>query len=313
MSYTTDDLLKSVKRGISTPNFQALISDEDVLAFGNEEIDTVILPMLINLRSEFLVTMVEVPLIANKEKYDIPYRAVARKLREVHYRIDTNGQIVRDLPYVNPEDAYMYTNIGTTGDPRGFYVRGDKVVLIPIPQSAVGALQFFYEQRPGRLVATTQAAQVVSVDTVANQLTLSTIPSDISLNVLVDVNQNAPGNSNIMMDTMVIGISGNTVTLDLTLDTSILAGDWVSLAETTPLLQIPQECFQVLAQAVQCRVLEALGDTEGYQISKSRFDEKFKQVQMLLAPRVEGENMKVINRNSLLRRRNSLRLYTKWL
>lgn len=299
MTYTADDLIKSVKRGITIPNFQALMGDDDLLALADEETLSLILPIILSLRLEYFVVKESVPIVNSQEAYDIPYRSVGRGLRDLLYTVDG---VDRNIAYIEPEDTHYYSNNNTASDPRGFTFRGDKIILVPSASNTSAFLTLTYHARPNKLVQTTKAARVVFVNTVTKEVTVNMVPTSISIGSQVDLLQGKQGCSMIDFDVNVTNIVGNVMTLSSVL--TLTKGDWISLAETSPVLQTPEECMQVIAQAVQCRVLEAQGDTDGYNISKARLDEKIRQIKDLLTPRIEGEERKIVNRNGLLRRRN---------
>jgi len=299
VTYTTDDLIKSVKRGITVPNYQALLSDDDILLFATEEMLAEMSSIITSLRSEFFVWRETTPIVAGQEKYDIPYRAVGRTLRDLIYKV---GTYRRNLGNIAPEDSIYWRNNGTGGDARGFMFEGDKIILLPASNNSQAELEITYILRPNKFTQISKAARVQSVNTTTNTIvTQSTPPDTFQIGVQLDILQNKQGVSMLGFDKTLTNVSGTTLTFS-SIPEGISQGDWLSLSETTPILQIPEEGMQLLAQMTQCRVLEALGDTEGLQVAENRKKERIKSFQKLLTPRNEGELARVVPSNGLLNR-----------
>lgn len=301
MTYTADDLIKSIKRGVTVPNYQALLTDADMLELADEETMSLVVPVLMSLRSEYLVVVESVPVVPSSEFYDIPYRAIGRGLRDLLYEIDG---LKRNLAYIAPEDVHYYSNNSTASDPRGFCFVGDKIRLIPGSINSEANVEISYHIRPGKLIQTKYAGKVTAFNKTNKTITLNALPANVTTSC--DIVRAKQGANYLDWDVAVTAINGTTLTVDA-VPSDIAVGDWVCEPEKSPVIQIPEECMQTLAQAVQCRILEAVGDTEGFNVAKIRLEEKIRQMKDLLVPRVEGEPQKVVNRGGLLRRRQFLR------
>lgn len=303
MTYTTDDLIKSVKRGMTIPNYQALISDDDILQLATEEMLGEMITIITSLRSEFFVRVELMPIVAGQSEYDIPYRSLGRTLRDLNYKVDT---FRRNLAYISPEDSIYWMNNGTGGDARGFTFRADKIVLLPASNNSQAELEISFIMRPNKFTTVAKSARVESVDLAMGTIVTQSVPPDeFQIGVNLDVLQNKQGVSVLAYDKTLTNVSGNTLSFS-SIPSGISKGDWLSLAETTPILQIPEEGMQCLAQMTQCRVCEAIGDTEGLQSADKRKGERIKSFQKLLTPRNEGELQRVLPRQSLLQRTNPM-------
>jgi len=280
--YTSDVLLASVKRGAAVPSSQIRLSDADILALADEEIQTRLLPMLVALRSEYLVVTKLESIINGQSTYDIPYRAVGRTLRDLKV---VSGGTSHSLPLISLEESQLARS--------GFYFQGDKIILIG---QHTGSLEIHYELTPSRLVKSDECALIATV--ASGSIVVSALPSAIDVGVSVDLVQAKPGHTLIAVDTMITNVAGTTLTVET--PASIIAGDYVCRAGTSPYVMLPPEMFRVLAQAVQVRVLESIGDFEAMQIQKQRLDEKVMAVRALLTPRIRGERQVVLARNGVL-------------
>lgn len=157
--YTSDGLIAAVKRKISFPTYQSTFSDEDILAFANEEMVIAQVPSIMTYHEEYLVYSKVVPLEANKNRYPIPERAIGLKLRDVFY-MDSNGNL-SEMTRINPDDRPFFESTSSTANSgmRRFFIENNDVVVLPIPTTgAAGSLMMTYFLRPNQLVKDNRAA-----------------------------------------------------------------------------------------------------------------------------------------------------------
>lgn len=286
----SDELLVSVKRATALPASQIRLTDADLLSLADEEIQTKMLPMLTELRNEYLVQSVTYALTAGVTEFAIPYRAIGRTLRDV--TIERQGSQPDTLPYVQPEDARQ-------GGTLGFFLRGDKLVLTTAQTSAT--LRLYYEVRPSRLVTVAECTRVASFST--SDAVVTAVPATLTTGVLIDCIEARSGHTLLGIDLSLSNVAGTT--LSLAVPTSLSVGDYIAPAEQSPVIMLPQEMHQVLAQAVAVRVLEAIGDFEALASHQARLMEKMTAVRSLLTPRVRGAAHVIINQNSFFNRNSS--------
>lgn len=155
---TSDDLLESVKRKISFPSSQNTFTDEDILAFANEEMMISQVPSVMQFHEEYFVVTLEVPLVANISRYSMPERAIGLKLRSIFWK-DNQGNLF-DMSRVDSDNrAFFQSNAGTNQPFHKFYLEGNDVVLTPnVEQSPQGSLLMVYFLRPNQLVLNSRAA-----------------------------------------------------------------------------------------------------------------------------------------------------------
>lgn len=156
---TSSELIATVKRKISFPTYQSTFSDDDVLAFANDEIRDSLLPNILKYHEEFFVTSTSMSLVENQSSYPIPNRAVGMKLRDIFYG---DGNLQSGLPYgnlyemtrINPDDKAWFETAGLANQtPYKFYVEGNNIVLVPgIISVPTGQLVFYWFMRPNQLV-----------------------------------------------------------------------------------------------------------------------------------------------------------------
>ena len=132
---------------------------------------------------------------------------------------------------------------------------------------------------------------------------------------LVDFLQTNPGHRTYTYDIPITPINANVASFPVSnLQTylnnssggtlafyNIKVGDYICLANECIIPQIPPELHNALAERAASRVLMAIGDIQGYQVSQAKLAEMNKMQETLIGSRIEGSVPKVFNRYSLLR------------
>lgn len=204
----TDTLIASVKRRAMIPTSQSLFTDNDFIAFANEELDIGILPHILQYHEDYLMQIDYIPVTPQQSYYQIPSRASGNKLRMVNYT-DPSGNVfemtrvlIEDIPYYQ-NGSFGISNQGI----RAFFVENDEVVMLPIDRHNLsGWLQFSYYLRPNELVATNQAATVTGFNLLTGLVNVSSIPSNLSSAIPMDIVQTKAPNKRLLLDsTPIIG------------------------------------------------------------------------------------------------------------
>lgn len=297
MAKTGNQLLDDVQITITMPNNQVLLTDERILSLANDEVMAHVVPLMLSLNEEYFVELDDSDkTVQDKKEYDIPYRAVGRILRDLKIQTGQPDNVFNSVQ-IQLEDANFFQ--ATTGT-FSYYFKGDKFVLVPTPQSQDYTLLKYYLLRPNKIVKTGSAGLVTGIT--GNIVNLNVVPTTFVNGVLCDFIKGVQGNSTIRMDQAITNVSGNQVTFAEVPDTLVI-GDWVALAEESPVLQLPDEAFPYLVFLTAKRCLYAIGDYEGMKAIDEQIPEKRRLLEMILAPRNEGENIKIVNRWGLLRGR----------
>ena len=298
---TSNALLESIKRRISMPGTNTLFSDTDLLSMADEEMSMGIVPNIQKTREDYLLYKETIALEAGKTRYEIPYRAIGNKLRDVVFK-DVNGNFfemtrltIDDLPFYNapiqPSRAY------------NFYVQNNEIVLVPETQTVpVGYLVMAFYIRPNCLVKLDKVGVITAINTSTGEVTLSSIPSEFSISKQYDMVKIKSPHVTIDYDLTPTGL--NTVTKTITfssIPTTLEVGDHICLAKETAIPQIPSDLHVLLAHRTAARCLEAMGDLENLQAANSKLGELEKQMDTMLENRVESAPKKIVNRHSSLR------------
>lgn len=242
--YDTTALLAAIRRTAHLPTATAPgCADADLLAVANAELRQYLAPRLLRAREEFFVAVSDVALVAGTAAYDVPSRAILGKLREV--QLVASDGTVRNLPAGNPERLHGTDSTNNNGTPRFYYFRANSVVLSPAPDASdFPTLRLHYFRRPSRLISTASALLVddVSADpTYSGDGALTTSNGELAVDIISGASPHAPTADDVTP--FATGTGSVTFTASRT---DIAAGDYVCLAGETPVLQMPQEFYDLL-------------------------------------------------------------------
>lgn len=312
------DLIDSVKRRAFIPIDQRTFSEQQILDFANEETQQNILPMIFQFHEEYLTTTAVVAITSNVQEYDVPYRAVGGKLRDLSLLDGTQptGNLCQ-LVRIDPQDQVFYGgSFNSGGISRFYYMQNNSVMLSGVPTTNIGSLVFTYYQKPGMLVtedrvATVTAMSITGTDTI---LSLDQVPDNITEGSLVDFLQTLPGHKTYETDYLIPFGSINNTALTITLPTADLPSqfkvrDYICTSQEAFIPQVPDELHSILAQMVAIKCLEALGDLQGMQAADGKLQQMKSVVGSLIDNRVESSPERIMNTNSLLSRSRFFRFF----
>jgi hypothetical protein len=296
MSYTTDDLLEEIKTQAMIPENQITLSDEDLLRLADKEVRRGIVPYIMAVREDYFVRFKDVEVDGQKNQFPIPKRSIGFKLKDL--TIVTNPESTREeersLPVFAPEDV-PNRSYRSEGGYQGFFFRGNSVIVTPPPSGSSTVVRLYYFQRPNRLVLPTASARVAAVNTSTNVVSVTAVPTTFITGLKFDLTSASEPYDNLDQDVVLTNINGADLTFER-LPEGLEVGDYISLAEEAPVVQIPFDFIPMLVQRVVVKALEALGDSAGFNAARSELAKMEQEIMNLISPRVEGENKKIINR-----------------
>lgn len=302
LDYTTTGLIANVKRRITLPDAQNLYSPDDLIAFMGDELSGTIVPLVHSVQQEYWVQQINIPLVQNQTNYTIPIRGAANGLRLVTL-VDNNGNEI-DYPMLRPENtasSYNWLSPYSTSTLYGFYMEGDHIVMFPnsVVTNPVNTIRFRIERQPSQLCATSEAAQIVAIS--GQLVTVSAIPSDWTTSLLYDIQNGQPQFQPKLDDAAVsnLNFSTSVITFTTALPSNLAIGDWIAVANTAPIPQIPYQMFPYLAQCVAGLALAGLADQGPYEESKQKLMLMKEDLLKLLQPRDMGNVQTVVNRGGL--------------
>jgi len=155
---TSNDIIETVKRNGAIPIAQVTFSNDDILAFANEEMDISQVPSVLQYHESYFTYTDTVPLEDQKSRYPIPERAIGMSFRALYWQ-DQSGNLY-EMTQINPDDqSYFQRNVGANQAIHKYFVEGNDVVLTPLQlNNPTGSLVFKYFLRPNRLVVDERAA-----------------------------------------------------------------------------------------------------------------------------------------------------------
>lgn len=233
---------------VSAPGFQ----DADLLRRANKQLLAVLTPQLISAKSEYLTQDKDYTLVAGTAGYAMPTRAVMGKVREVAL-IASDGKTLANLQEKRLEDL---NGLDPTirGTPTHYYFKRNTLLLYPTPDAAL-TMRVTLFRRPNRLVAATTGTSGnigIVLSATATVVTFTTSrPSAFTTSTPLDFIQASPPFDALADDKTPTAVGGSTVTFAAgVIPSGLAAGDFVCLAEESPILQLPAEMFYLLAQRV---------------------------------------------------------------
>lgn len=305
IALTSDSLVESVKRRASIPENQSTFTKEELLDFANEELQLGVVPAIMSLHEDHLLFEDDKPLEANKSDYEIPSRAMGNKLRDVQFKIDDKNYV--EMTRVGIGERFSEFDVRTETNLRKFYIKGNKVVLVPPVGSSVSSTQaiaMVFYIRPSKLVLEERIGIITGINRNTGEIVVSEFPDNFNTSIEYDFYKVDAPHSILKIDktATTVNVATKTVTFnpdDIPEDLQV--GDHLAQAGECMIPQVPSELHVMLAQMVACRVLESIGDTQGLQNALLKLQQMEKAAGMIIDNRVDDAPQKVVNRHGLVR------------
>lgn len=293
---TVDTMIDAIKRRAILPTGQQMFSDDDLVDYIADELLSIMVPKTMSVREEYFVTRLDVSFVDGQMFYDMPTRAIGTKVRDI-VLIDSNGNEI-NIPRLSPEQIAGRRGVNGSGT-FGFFFEGNKIGFTPIANVPTDQFRIKYFRRPSKPVLESDAARVISWNTVNNTITLSNQIPDLSIGDSVDIIQNlAPFNA-ISDSVLVSNISGNAIEVPSTFDFDSLVVDyWVATERHSPVIQLPIEAQDVLIQSAITNILISQDDP-GVKAASELYQQKMMYYLDMLKDRAEGEAIKIVGSTNI--------------
>lgn len=292
IDYTVNSIIDGIKRRAAVPGNQQLFNTDDFVDIINEELQTVIVPLMKSVIEEYFITSSDITVTAGTSSYEIPTSAFGAALRDVTV---LRGSDIISIPRFTLEEVSS-RSVGRSAFGRaGFYIQDNNIIIFPSPNTGA-TLRVFYERRPNKLVKTNQCAQVVSINTGTNEVTCSFVPTSWTTSTSVDIIKSSPHFGNIFENQTIAAING--FTIELPDVTGISVNDWLSETGTSPIPQAPPEAHELLKQAGSIYVLMNQDDSSALQVAGDKYKQMKEHFLTAITPRVR-EPKKVVSSNSI--------------
>lgn len=297
-NYTTEELLSKIELRGSIKFRDQAYTRTAALAQADDELQTVLFPLLISLRSKYAIASSDYA-VTSETRYPIPANAYGRSLQNVVY-VGADGK-ESELVFVDHDremEGGSWENWarGFLGGRSGYYLSGDDVVLYP---SAVPGwtLRLYYHRTPNRLALIEDCGQITAINPGTGVVTLGNLPTSWAIGTRLCAVAGLPGFTMRFEAQAVTAVGAGTVTLADVSDLTV--GDWLALEGDSPIPQLPVEAHPLLAQATIVKIHESLGDAR---LVNSQA--KYKEIRDLFvganSPRVEQAPKMLSARRGLL-------------
>lgn len=214
--YTSDKLIEAVKRKILFPISQNTFTEEDILAFANEEMFISQVPAVMQYHEEYFVYRVQIPLVTNISRYPIPDRAIGMKLRDLFWS-DASGNYFEMTRISSGDKAFFQRNIGANQAIHKFYLENNDILLTPsVVGDPTGKLNFFIFLRPNQLVRDNRARFFTAF---TQDITLTNNPS-VGDRFIISLN-NQSNSPSIYEFTAVSGLPSNSFEFQIGLTSTV--------------------------------------------------------------------------------------------
>lgn len=272
------ELINALKIKGSFPTSDDLFSNDDFLVLFNMQMKVEILPIMLKLNEEYFLQYKDFT-ISQGAKYRIPSRAIGTNIRDLK-KVDSSGNYT-DINRLFEEDR--------SSGKSGFYMNRNSVELTN--DFISDTLRMTYFARPNKLVLTTSCAQITSIDTVLNTVVVSSAPATMSTGVLVDFIQNNNPFDLLSFDQSLVSVSGTTLEVTA-LPSGLEVGDWVCIANESPVPLVPEELHPVLVQSALVTTLSSKKD-KALEYENKKLTEQIEAVLTMLDPRVQNNSTKM--------------------
>lgn len=302
MAYTTDEAVVSVRAGAKLPDAHADLTSAVILGFGDEERSSVIDPWRRKIAgAEYDITSALQSLVSGTATYRIPSRASGASLHSVSY-VDGSG-VEWPMERIGLDVASRYVQgAGYHWTSQYAYaIEGDLVRVLPTPTTSTGSLKLRYAKRPSRMVPVASAMLITGISGTPSVYT-GVSPATFSTSTPLDIVQ-AQSNFDVFAASQTPSAvsTGVSVTFTTNPTTEAAAGDYVALANETPVIPLPVELHPILIALMIGRALEAEGDREGMAIARDRAMSALRAAEPLFRERVANGRRYAIDRDSPLR------------
>lgn len=290
--YTVTSLLESLKRRGMIPSAAGSMTTADFLAIANEELQSYMLDILQDVGEEHLVAKdpVDYAITSGQAEYAVPERSIDGIVRTVTYSSDN----VSFTPFSRTEPGRVFA---ASGSPQAYTVEGSNLVLVPTPDATSGTLRVKYLIRPNRLVETSAAGEVLSIDTGTKTVTMTAaLPGTFTASRLYDLVKGYPHFGSHSIDATVSSAGASSLTFTDALPAGLAVGDFVCLAGESPVPQIPVSLHHVLALRVVGVYLFGIGEYAAAEATENLCEKKRLEAVKRMSPRTIGSPRCVINR-----------------
>jgi len=266
----------------SIPVSQGRFSDAQLLLMAKDVLDTIIFPMLINVRGGHNDVREEVS-SDSEGVITIPERSYLNGFNKLKSK--ASNTFLNEVAESGFEDSYFC-----------YYFIGDSVITSLQSEDFV----MTYTLRPPQLILETDAPKVVSFNTTTRQVEVDVETFESSMDVI---------GQNGYTKALNVGRSATTSSTLFTLGGTIVpsVGDYICAAGESPLIPVPQEVIGYFTRVLCSRILQDIPDVEGFKQSMEIEMSMHKNIVEVLKPR--GRKSPIYSKHPFINSGRSFRRY----
>ncbi len=284
-SYDTTTFVSNVQLIAHIPLSNATFNAPEIINLGNRELQTSLISQILSAREGYYLKYVDYdPTLYPLGLFPIPPQAIGGALEAVQIVVDPSI-----IPVNRLEQSEQFSTQAPTSTSYGYFIQGNLIQVLPAPTMG-GVLRIWFTRRPNTLTATSAAGYISAINGAV--ITVSALPSTFAVGTLVDLCQAQP-TFDVLGEREVAAISGTDVTLDAAVD-DLVIGDYLCLANQTPVPQIPVEFRPLLEQRVAVMIYELQGYLDKMKAAGDKLKRMEEDLFKLIAPRVHSQT-KVVN------------------
>lgn len=272
----------AVRRQAQLP---ASVLDADILAAGDGELASILLPLLRKMRQDYGVR--ETTVTATNGRAAIPSRAIVSSLRHVQLVTGNNAQ---QLALMQLEQD---SGVSAGGLPVGYYLDGGSLVMLP--RGASGTLRLRWWPSPGQMAVETDTTKVRPISGVTPLTSTVQVSTTGSLGSVVDVVSASNAHQFLALNAAPSFVP-NIYTFqntDFPWEFPPTTADYLCLPGYSPFVPVPEELFSSLVGLASGRVLQSLGYLAEASAAFDGAAERIEAAKELLMPRNEGNPQRV--------------------
>ncbi len=293
MAYTSDDLVTDIQRDSYLPVAQRDFGVPTILGIADQELQETIAPALVAFDDGFFLEAADQTFVASQADYDLDRYAMWNKVRKVE--VLTSSSMPRELTRLTQEQVNDQDTVGT-GSPIAFLPLHVGVRVYPKPSGATETLRQWIYRRPGRMVATASAAQVLSVVPATGVVTYTgSKPATFTSSSVHDFYRgNSPFRRLATAATASASGGATLQTFSVANATLLAAGDWVCVRDETVFPAIPIELAPFLKDLVIRSMARTQMDQQQYTTQRTEIADRMMAV-MRAGPgaRIVGQPKKI--------------------
>jgi hypothetical protein len=317
-SYTTDTFVARIKRKAQLPDYDAKLTDAEVLQIADEEVQTRLFAALLTVREDYFVDYRYVTLEAGQRWAQLPTFVASSTILDCGWvdPTDANGRIQK-LQRSFSGMAH-YSAAQSSSQPYGYVTEGDRIGLV-VPCQSACTLLLRYERRPSRMHLSTdgRSAPISSYDPTNGNFTLTDVTADVLANMpvgsFVDLARATPP-LGVPVQGLVVDAVANPIwtlspgTIDHSAPTDapivysqINAGDYVTMSGETPVFPLPDVWWTAAITAAAATVCREIGDLDQATLNDGLADRLIAAAVGLQSNRARNDAHTFVNRDSPLR------------